>query len=125
MPSLWEGLPVAPLEAMALGCPVFLSDCASGPREILAPESGPARPLEEPELTAHGVLMPRTAPPNALRFRGDTRLNDAERIWADTLRRALDDDAFRLEQFRDGGLKRALDYDVTKEGPRWWRAVLG
>ncbi|WP_230467767.1 glycosyltransferase [Lujinxingia vulgaris] len=35
MSSRWEGLPTAPLQAMAVGAKVVLTDCPSGPCEIL------------------------------------------------------------------------------------------
>ncbi len=37
--SLWEGMPNAVLEALVCGVPIIATDCSSGPREILAPDT--------------------------------------------------------------------------------------
>ena len=56
-----EGFGMAIVEALAAGVPVIASDCAFGPREILAPSSDPNRFLEPGagiEMAPYGILYP-------------------------------------------------------------------
>ena len=47
LPSLYEGMPLILLEAMACGVPIVATDCPSGPRELL--EDGKYGKLVTPE----------------------------------------------------------------------------
>jgi glycosyltransferase involved in cell wall biosynthesis len=48
LPSRWEGFPSAAAEAMACGTALLLTDCAFGPRDIVAPgESGELVPPDD------------------------------------------------------------------------------
>jgi glycosyltransferase involved in cell wall biosynthesis len=124
LPSLWEGLGLVLLEALALGTPVLSSDCV-GPRELLAPATGQTHRLLEAEPTDYGFLLPTTHEFGAPRFRGETATNDLERVWADTLKRVLNEDEGLLTTYGERGPKRASDFDVEKIGSLWWAAVLG
>lgn len=56
-----EGFGMAIVEALSLGVPVIASDCAYGPREILAPGTDPTVLLEsgaEMEIARFGILYP-------------------------------------------------------------------
>jgi glycosyltransferase involved in cell wall biosynthesis len=82
--SLFEGLPTALIEAMALKVPVVASDCPSGPREILDEgRYGPLVPMGDATALAAAMLKALKAPPDptalqrrAARFGGD-RVIDA------------------------------------------------
>jgi glycosyltransferase involved in cell wall biosynthesis len=62
--SLWEGLPFAPVEALAVGTPVVSTDCPSGPREILQDgQIGPLVPVGEDAPLADAVMATLEDPP--------------------------------------------------------------
>ena len=58
MSSDFEGFPLALAEAMICGTPVISTDCPTGPRELLAPNTDIAYQTTEPEETPYGWLMP-------------------------------------------------------------------
>lgn len=56
--SLWEGLPMALIEAGRCGLPIISTDCDAGCREILAPETDIVHKTSYIEKAEYGVLIP-------------------------------------------------------------------
>jgi len=54
-----EGLPNSVIEALVCGTPIVSTDCDSGPRELLAPDTDPFKRITTSiEWAKYGVLVP-------------------------------------------------------------------
>ncbi len=95
--SLWEGMPGVLLEAMACGTPVVCSDCKSGPREILAPDTDFNFQTKSIEFTKYGVLIPPQNPG----------------LLAEAILKLLKDSDLRKKYFQLGR-ERVKDFSIEK-----------
>jgi len=115
--SLVEGLPISLIEALGTGNLVISSDCKSGPREILAPNTDYLE-ITKPEFAEYGILMP-VLPSKLL---SNEPITEREKLWIDSLKEILQDQNL-IEKYRKKAPIRAKDFSKEKITQKWKEVI--
>jgi glycosyltransferase involved in cell wall biosynthesis len=115
LPSDFEGFPLAPCEALACELSVIATDCPTGTREILAPDSDHSyKRLFQPEFAKYGVLMPLLREGN---------YNHNVDLWSQTLVKMITDKNLS-RRYRNNSKERAMELSEEVFIKKWKELLL-
>lgn len=113
--SLYEGLGNVILEAQAFGLPVISTDCFSGPREILAPNTDLTHTTSNIEYGEYGILVPVDENTD---IASNSELTDNENKLAEAILRLHNDDKL-LEHYRNRSIENSMKFNKAKIIADW------
>ena len=100
--SDYEGFPNVLLEGLACNLPIISTDCKSGPREILAPNTHITKETDSIEIAEYGILVKV----------------GSEKYLAEAMKMMYEDDKLRYN-FEKKAKKRIKDFEVKQIIKKW------
>lgn len=114
-PSMFEGMPTALLQALAVGTPCITTDFYSGAREVLGDENTPKEHIKEVVYTKWGIMTPVCS---GKYLDVNAPLEKEEQYLAEEIEKMLKDDALR-EKYRVAAKKRSMEFDNSVVIKKW------
>jgi glycosyltransferase involved in cell wall biosynthesis len=113
--SIFEGFGNVILDALALSKPVISTDCFTGPRNILAPETSLNKQTTNIECAKYGILVPVG---NKKHFNASDEISSDERYLVDAMEMVINKPEL-CEKYSSCSVKRAEDFSVKKTKEQW------
>ena len=117
--SICEGLGNALIEGMASGLPIISTDCKSGPREILAPDTDMNTELKAIQYAEYGILTPAC---DEIYYDENVPLTKEETILADSMIMLAQRDDLK-EKYSKLSKIRAKDFNIDEILPMWLKTI--